>query len=470
MPNYWLPTVNQKWDYDYYPRVVALGKDTEITIRPTGCKTVFSKGNNYLVEICATECGSKKDFPKQSSFVVKSAIPQEDGSLCFSYAFECEMEYFARVYREEVKIENFIDCFPVYCVGGDLVGRYPFQGDTHMHTYYSDGKQSPEVVCSNYRKFGYDFIAITDHRRYYPSLKAVSFGQEVPTEMCICPGEEVQLTDADGQHNDVHIINFGGDYSVNAMIEGVQTQEVGTDPKTRSSVGECPKTMTREEFAELMRDLCSKADYPEWMDIYPAVNCKWIFDQIRNADGLSIFAHPNWINNVYHVPERFVDYMVENKWFDAFEVLGGETYFEQNGFQTLRYYNDWARGYRYPIVGATDSHSSYETNKSGFVANTIVFSPRNETKALIKSIKEFYSVAVDTISKEYRIVGDPRLGRYASFLLRHYFPLHNELCREEGMQMKIYATGTEEEKAEALKVLKTIYGRVDRQRRKYFGF
>ena len=161
---------------------------------------------------------------------------------------------------------------------------------------------------------------------------------------------------------------------------------------------------------------------------------------------------------------------METQPFDAFEVLGGERYFEQNGYQTLRYYEDRAKGRRYPIVGSTDSHNSYESSPGSLICSTIIFAPENERKALIASVKDFYSVAVDTISPEFRLVGENRLVRYGCFLLKNYFPIHDAACAEEGRLMKLYATGTEDEKAEAKALLTAMHGRVGRLQKKYFAF
>lgn len=38
-----------------------------------------------------------------------------------------------------------------------------YRGNLHGHTHHSDGKHSIDEVVSQYRKHGYDFIAITDH-------------------------------------------------------------------------------------------------------------------------------------------------------------------------------------------------------------------------------------------------------------------------------------------------------------------
>jgi len=166
------------------------------------------------------------------------------------------------------------------------------------------------------------------------------------------------------------------------------------------------------------------------------------------------------------VPENLTDYMLRTHPFDAFEVLGGESYYEQNGLQTHKYYEILAKGYdKFPIVGSTDSHSSVN-NDNAYVASTMVFSPANERVAIIDSIKNFYSIAIDGISKEYRLVGDFRLAKYANFLLKNYFPLHDDLCYEEGRAMKDYACGVEGAK----ETLEFISGRVQKQREKYFAF
>ena len=35
--------------------------------------------------------------------------------------------------------------------------------DLHLHTYYSDGKESPAVVVARAKAMGIDVMAITDH-------------------------------------------------------------------------------------------------------------------------------------------------------------------------------------------------------------------------------------------------------------------------------------------------------------------
>ena len=462
------PKSDMLYDYDIYPKVFQAGKAADIHIRPLGGRERLKPCTEYTLEICALDGGSPRDFPATGDFRRITAGTDERCCVCFNYTFDSEQEYFIRFLGEDDR--KFLE-FSVYCVAEDLAGRYPFMGDLHMHTTGSDGNQAPEVVCANYRRYGYDFTVISDHRRYYPSLCAIAAYQDVPIDLNIVPGEEVHLPPVAGHRNDVHIVNFGGEYSINSLVESVATETDGRDLSVRAIRTEnVPDIMTQEEFEAKMLALADAIDVPDTVDPIPAAMCKWTFDEIKKANGLGIFPHPNWRPNVYHVPEKFVDWLFETRSFDAFEVLGGENYYEQNGFQTLRYYEEAAKGRRVPVVGSTDSHSSHESNRNAFICETIIFSPANERTALIDSVKRFYSVAIDTISKEFRLVGESRYVRYGTFLLRHYFPLHDELCYEEGRLMKQYVTGTPEERAEAAELLNVVHGRTQRLLKKYFAF
>jgi len=44
----------------------------------------------------------------------------------------------------------------------DQPGKF-YKGNLHCHSNISDGRQSPEYVCTFYRSAGYDFISVTDH-------------------------------------------------------------------------------------------------------------------------------------------------------------------------------------------------------------------------------------------------------------------------------------------------------------------
>ncbi len=451
-------------NYDVFPLVFPVQKEVTIHIRPLGGRQVFVPGKAYTAEISGIRGGCYKYYPTSADFSKIRVMCKEDGSFAITYVFQAEQEYFIGLVDGDQQLERF----SVYAVAQDLQGRYPFRGDLHIHTTCSDGHQTPEVVCANYRSHGYDFFAITDHNRYYPSLRAMAFYQDIPTEFVIVPGEEVHIAQVNWSTPSAHIVNFGGLYSVNALVRDDFYEE---GKHARSLIPDPPQPMTLEEFYRMVEDRAAGMDIPENINRTIAAAMSWVFEQVKKSGGLAIFPHPNWVtDNSFHVPDVFVDYLMERREFDAFEVLGGERYYEHNGFQTLRYYEDKARGNVYPIVGSTDSHNSHASSDGSLIASTLVFSPENERQALISSIKEHYSVAVDSISKEFRIVGDSRLCRYASFLLQNYTPRHDEACFEEGRLMKLCATGTEEEKADAKAMLSAIHGRIGKLQKKYFCF
>ena len=467
MPFTEFKTDDRLLNYDVFPKVLVKNKPARIRIRPLGARPIFESGKTYDALICALEGGKPYDYPASGDFKEIKLTCDDEGGFTVEHTFTKEQMYFIRFLDDNGKKK--ID-FPVYCVDEDLAGRYPLRGDLHMHTIRSDGNQTPEVVCANYRKHGLDFMVVSDHNRYYPSLEAIDFYKDVPCGLTIVPGEEVHMPDVKGVECDFHTVNFGGEYSINALTDGPAVNEKGTDKKYRSLNGECPDYMPLEGWQNKMLELAEKENAPDGVDRIPAAVFKWLYGEIRKSGGLAIFPHPTWISDVYHVPFAFWNYVVENKYFDAFEVLGGENYYEQNGFQALKYYEDRALGYDYPVVGSTDSHSSNPSNRNAFICSTLVFSAENERKALIEAIKERYSVAIDTIDENFRLVGHLRLAKYSTFLLKEYFPLHDELCKEEGRLMKQVATGTPEEKEEALKVLSLIGDRVQKHREKYFDF
>ena len=205
---------SELYDYDIFPKVFPVGKEVTVTIKPMGQHAAFTE-SSYEMLLCPLDQGTERDYPHYSGFEHFELKPEADGCLRFAHTYPAEEEYFIRLFANGKRLVQL----SVFAVAEDLCGRYPFVGDLHMHTCRSDGKQSPAVVAANYRRYGYDFLAITDHNRYFPSLEAINAYKDVDLEYTLVPGEEVHLPKGDEDHrNDVHIVNFGGLYSINAMI------------------------------------------------------------------------------------------------------------------------------------------------------------------------------------------------------------------------------------------------------------
>ena len=444
------------YDYDIYPKVFLVGYEKQITVQPLGDHAAFERGREYTLRVYKVNEGSPNIYKERGGRFERRVKPDDSGCLSFSGEFDSEGEYFVNIHADSAS--NHFCTLSLYALDADMAGRIPYRGDLHMHTRRSDGHEAPATVAANYRGHGYDFTVISDHHRYYPSLEAIGFYGDL-TDLAIIPGEEVHLP-----LNDVHYVNFGGSYSINALVKPSLNDEQGDDLSHRSLDGNAPDPMTREEFEAMIRERAKSVDRENESERLSFAVMEWVYEQMQKNGGLGIFPHPYWLCQVMQLPEEYTRFIYEKAPFDAFEVLGGENYYPHNGFQTGLYYEMRARGIDHPVVGSTDSHGSTEHNRNALICSTIVFAKENTREGLVSAIKEKYSIAVDTISREYRLVGDFRLMKYASFLMENYFPLHDRACASEGYYMNRYIAG----EARAETILKSMKGQIPEMQKKYF--
>ncbi len=399
--------------YDIYPKVVRADSETQITIRPLGRHTAFVGGQAYMVAVVPMfESKNYTDRPYEEVEVVATK-----NGLAFSYFFKGEQPYNLYVKRTDER-ESFT--MMIYAVLPDLYELTPYMGDLHVHTHFSDGCEAPEYVAAQYRKCGFDFLAITDHGRYFPSLEAIEAYKDAEIALKLFPGEEVHTPG-----NNAHVVNFGSGFSVNELFHN--------DPER-----------ARSEITAIQ----SRLEIPEGVDGFAYASCCWSFGKIREGGGLAIFPHPHWIDGrAYHVSEKMTQLLFQNKPFDAFELIGGQTLTE-NMMQIARYFQARAEGLDCPIVGSSDSHGVINAEWFG-IGRTIVFAKSNRKEDIIDAVKASRSVALETYAEENhpRVYGAFRLVNYAEFLLNEYFPLHDDLCYEEGRLMRCYINGDPEAKA-----------------------
>ncbi len=75
-----------------------------------------------------------------------------------------------------------------------------YKGNTHTHTTKSDGQKDPDEVIALYKEQGYDFLAITDHRKYMPLQEQDSF--------TLIPATEFHMNNIEGRKA-FHIVGLG---------------------------------------------------------------------------------------------------------------------------------------------------------------------------------------------------------------------------------------------------------------------
>ena len=394
--------------FDVWPKVVRADQKTEITIKPLFEHSKF-KAKNRIVVRYVRDDGNLPDG-SCAPWAGFAEVPfRRDGDLLrIEHFFEGEYEHaFQVVAIDAENRENVLGTFCLYSLADDLFALRPFKGDFHLHSYCSDGKESPAYVAASTRKVGMDFMALTDHYKYEPSLEAIAMMKEFETDLRCYPGEEVH-----GPDNPVHIVNFGGSFSVNEIFRA--------DEKA-----------FRAEVAKYEEDLPA--------DLHPSLRyqiaaSEWAFDRIRASGGLSIYCHLYWKPyERYYVHSRVNDTIIDRQRYDALEVIGGfyRHQMEGNALAISRYCEARSKGKQIPVVGVSDSHGC-DRDLFGWYY-TIVLARSVDFKDLAEGIKSLNSVAVEAVPGEFpRLIGTFRQVRYAYFLMREYFPLHDKLCREEG--------------------------------------
>lgn len=348
--------------------------------------------------------------------------PIADGTT-FTTDFPAEGEYIVLI-----ETPKGMATLSLYALEDDLYQRRPFRGDVHMHSSCSDGKEAPAFVAAACRRIGLDFMALTDHWQYQPSLEAMHAFDHLPIDLRIYPGEEVhvpRLPIHEGIREGstpAHIVNFGGSFSINEWMHNHEAQ-------------------FDKEVQELVRSYQLKDSSIDWRSY---CECVWTFDKIREAGGLGIFCHPYWFTRYrYDVPEFLTNLIFEEQPYDALELIGGYHLFEiiSNHLQVSRYHDERSQGKRIPIVGVSDAHGCETGTLFGWYT-TLVFSPSDAFQDLKASIMDLYSVAIEALPDRVPVAHGPfRFVRYAQFLLRDILPAHDALCYEEGLLMHDHLEG-----------------------------
>lgn len=401
--------------YKMMPKIVRSNARADFRIVPLYEKLKFGSGDYQIII-----------HPVMQIFQGKQTVIEtkanDDGSISFSVDIGDEQEY--NVYLRKNNGENYvnIECFNIYALNDDLYGRRPYRGDMHLHTYFSDGHEDPRYVVSSYRRVGFDFMAITDHRAYAPSVYAKELYDNCKTDMALYYGEEVHPPE-----NPVHMVNFGGSFSVNELINNDKDKY----------------------YAEVRAIMETITDYPDMScekELYMYASCKWVFEKITEGGGISIFCHPYWrVGDGYYISDRLTEYMLKKKDFDAYELIGG--YFKHevpsNELQLAKYNQVRSEGYKLPIVGVSDSHGC-DRNELMNWYGTIVFAESDSLEDIKAAIKDLKSVAYETVEGESpRVHGEFRYVAYAYYLLREIFPIHDLHCSAEGALMYRLSIGDE---------------------------
>ena len=213
------------------------------------------------------------------------------------------------------------------------------KGGLHCHTTRSDGRGTPEEVIRYHYDHGYDFLAITDHRKY----NFTNFAPEVP--IIIIPGMEF----------DNYIERVKGFRCFHTVCIGPAKEDGnGYDQD------ECPASGTAQNQEEYQRYL----------------------DDIHAKGNLTIYCHPQWSST----PARYFENQQGNI---AMEIWNSGCAME-NDMDTDAAYWDELLGKGKVIYGVAtdDGHAMYQ-HCNGWV----MVRAENNINAILNALKNgaFYS-------------------------------------------------------------------------------
>lgn len=322
-----------------------------------------------------------------------------DGLYCADLTFGAEQRYSLRVQVGEEEIYSGY----LYAVDPDLAALRPYKGDTHSHTNRSDGLDEPFTAACAYRAAGYDFVAITDHGRFYPSEELQADMAGLTQRFRVMHGEEVHPKG--GSY--FHIVSLNANRHVTEVFE------------------------QRPDYAAAEIDrILAENDLSACPDPRAAAIRLFIVDEIHRAGGFAVLAHPFWESGgEYNYQTVECLFHLRGGHFDALELFGGnDDTGNGNNLLELVWHDLQGEGYRIPIVGASDSHTTtiygdYDHFSRQF---SLIFAA--DYDGLLPAVVDGRSVAVRRESdKHFRCVGDYRYAKYARFLMAEYYPARHPL-------------------------------------------
>lgn len=273
------------------------------------------------------------------------------------------------------------------------------RADMHIHTYYSDGGQSPADVIAGAKRAGVNLISVTDHDN--------SNGRNEVKELALksgiiaVDGEEISAYDGDVK---VHILGYGMDYSSPAYVKFNKKLCDGAEERTFDILRKLASAGVHINYGDVLRERRCKASplHATYIAVAGArkgyATSPWSFytrylnygevgfscicrptpeetaELIATCGGVSSLAHPGRISLDQEGVIGLTDRLKEAGLRGIEAVYSGHTMGE------TQYYRHLAESRGLYITGGSDTHYSEGNRKVG----TPLFYPDD---ALLSALK-----------------------------------------------------------------------------------
>jgi predicted metal-dependent phosphoesterase TrpH len=420
---------------DAYPIVVKADSEATITLVFENEPLLASPDDLQFEYVCADGLTAQGEvLAHNKGEIVPGKVNGNTATV--TTVFRGETEHTLRVVKKgsDPKKSVVLGKVSLYSLKPDYFALRPYRGNMHMHSKFSDGNknETPAFMVATCRTLGHDFAIETDHRTYAGSLSAMEDLAKLPTDMKTFPGEEVH-----SPGNAVHILSLGASES---MTDWFTNKRDEYDAAVAAETAKLPNTL-----AENLK--------------YPVAASFAVWDKIRACGGIAVFAHPYWRpSDRQYIPTLVSDYLLQTAKFDAVEVVNGGS----SDLSILHYYELRSQGLKMACIGDTDAHSS----KNLEPAHTLILAEELTFPSLAKNIRmrNCGAVEIDLKSKRHTVTGEFRFSRYAIFLIDHFYPKQNDICKAEG-ELLIKALAGD---AAAVASLKSSQGATPNLRIKYW--
>ncbi len=297
----------------------------------------------------------------------------------------------------------------LYCLDKVMIKLRPLKGDLHMHSIYSDGRATPFAMVLASLEAGMDFLSVTDHDSYEGGQKAIEKVKQNSIDIVVLAGEEVSV----GGKKDMSVSQGNGHIlSINA---------------NKSIEDQRKNTKKYEKELQKIVEVLKKEDIDKNIDPTHYAKNIWVINKIKEAEGISILAHPNWVyrDGKYHLHQAFYKEMLKSSHLDGVEVFGEEKTKEHNNMTHLTALQTKNRHKYLAPFGNSDAHDSDHEIGDRF---TILFVKEKSATSIVEAMKEGLTCAIfKRENDEHQFIGKDDLAQYVYFLIKEYYPKHSSL-------------------------------------------
>lgn len=258
------------------------------------------------------------------------------------------------------------------------------RADMHIHTYYSDGGQSPEDVVAGAKRAGVNLISVTDHdnsnARHAVKELALKAG------ITAVDGEEISAYDGDVK---VHILGYGMDYTNPVYVAFNKLLCEGAEERTFDILQKLAKVNVNISYGEVLRERrCAKSPlHAVHIAIAGArkgyANSPWTFygkylnygtagfscikrpspdetaQMIKECGGVCSLAHPGRITMEVEGVTALVERLI------PCGLAGIEAVYSGHTFSETQYYKELAEKYGLLVTGGSDTHYAEGNRRIG---------------------------------------------------------------------------------------------------------